>query len=172
MSEARFWFAPVAERPDGAWAVAEAHTAEGAAAGWLTVWKRSSKPVRDAMPADPRAFDPDGEPAWVSLVWVPRDLRVLFDDPAVQHARQRALAASDAAALSTFPRDASTFGGALSGWRGARAAAQAAEDPFARVSDARVLRVGPGLLGRHGLLPGPVIERYGGQPWPADRFPS
>ena len=73
MSEERCWFAPVAERPDGAWACAEARTAGGAVAGWLAVWKRSAKPVRDAMPADPRAFDPDGEKdaEWVVAELVP-----------------------------------------------------------------------------------------------------
>ncbi len=170
MSGQRCWFAPAAEPPAGAWAAAPARTADGAPAGWLAAWRRASKPVRVAQLADPRAFDPEGAEAWVSLVWLPRELRIIFDDPAVQHARSRALAEGDAAALTTFARDASAFGGALTAWRGPRAGAQAADDPFARVAPARVLHVGPGLIGTSPALPAPVIERYGGRPWPADRF--
>jgi hypothetical protein len=170
VSEARCWFAPVAERPDDAWAAAPARDADGAPAGWLAAWRRASKPVRDAVLADPHAFDPEGTAAWASLVWIPRAVRIIFDDAAVQHARRRALAEGDAAALTTFARDSSTFGGALSAWRGPAAAARAADDPFARVFAARRLEVGPGLLGTSPPLPAPVIERYGGQPWPAGRF--
>ncbi|MBA2637140.1 MAG: hypothetical protein H0U79_02770, partial [Solirubrobacterales bacterium] len=75
-------------------------------------------------------------------------------------------------ALTTFARDSSTFGGALSAWRGPRARALSADDPFARVFAASALRVGPGLLGVSHPLPSAVIERYGGQPWPASRFPA
>lgn len=170
MRAQRCWFAPVADRPEDAWAAAPASSAAGEPAGWLAAWRRASKPVRDALLADPRAFDPDGEPAWASLVWVPRSVRIVFDDASVQHARQRALAEGDAVALTTFARDASTFGGALSAWRGARAQATAVDDPFARVFGARVLAIGPGLLGVSPVLPGPVIERYAGQPWPAAHF--
>jgi hypothetical protein len=63
------------------------------------------------------------------------------------------------------------FCGALSAWRGPRAPALATADPFAPVHAARVLHVGPGLLATPAALPAPVIERYVGQPWPADRFP-
>ncbi len=170
MSEERCWFAPVAERPAGAWATAEVHDADGRPGGWLAAWRRPSKPVREAQLADARAFDPDGDEGWASLVWLPRTLRIVFDDGAVQHARARALAEGDAAALTTFARDSTTFGGALSAWRGRGARARAGDDPFARVAPARVLHVGPGLVGRSPARPAPVIERYGGRPWPADRF--
>jgi len=170
VTEERCWFAPVPERPKGAWAAAQAREADGAPAGWLAAWRRPSKPVRDAMLADPRAFDPEGEAAWASLVWIPRGVRIIFDDGAVQHARRRALAEGDAAALTTFPRDSSTFGGALSAWRGPAARTSPGDDPFARVFPARTLEVGPGLLGVSPPLPSAVIERYGGRPWPADRF--
>jgi len=171
VSAERCWFAALAAPPAGAWAAAEARDARGAPAGWLAAWRRSAKPVREAVLADPRAFDPDGAAAWASLVWIPRAVRIVFDDTAVQHARRRVLAESSGAVVTTFARDASVFGGALSAWRGPRAAALAAADPFARVHAARVLHVGPGLLGAGAALPAPVIERYAGQPWPADRFP-
>ena len=170
MSGARCWFAPVPDRPEDAWAAARARGPDGAPAGWLAAWRRPSKPVRDAQLADPRAFDPGGEAAWASLVWLPRTVRIIFDDDAVQHARQRALAEGDAAALTTFARDASAFGGALSAWRGAAADRHAADDPFGRVFPGRALQVDAGLLGASLRLPGPVIERYGGRPWPADRL--
>ena len=81
------------------------------------------------------------------------------------------LAESSGAVVTTIARDASVFGGALSAWRGPRAPALAAADPFARVHAAHVLHVGPGLFATPAALPAPVIERYGGQPWPVDRFP-
>ena len=55
----------------------------------------------------------------------------------------------------------------------AAAAARAllADDPFARVFPARMLRVDGGLFGRVPPPVGPTIERYGSaNPWPWDRF--
>jgi hypothetical protein len=46
-----------------------------------------------------------------------------------------------------------------------------ADDPFARVFPALVLRVDGGLFGHCAPPAGPVIERYGSaNPWPWDRF--
>jgi len=62
---------------------------------------------------------------------------------------------------------------ASSGPRGPRARARLADDPFARVFPARVLRVAAGVLGRVAPPVGPVIERHGSaNPWPWDRFPE
>ena len=45
------------------------------------------------------------------------------------------------------------------------------DDPFARVFPARLLRVGPGVLGAVRPPCGPTMERYGSaQPWPWDRY--
>jgi hypothetical protein len=116
--------------------------------------------------------DPAGAPALVSLVIAPPGTAMLFDDPAVQQARRVVLAdARPPDALTTLLRDASRFLGALTARRGADAAARLLEDPFARIFPARLLAVGPGLLGRMPPPAGPTIERYGSaRPWPWDRF--
>ena len=46
-----------------------------------------------------------------------------------------------------------------------------ADDPFARIFRASLLRVGPGVLGATTAPAGPAIESYGSaNPWPWDRF--
>jgi len=119
-------------------------------------------------PASP--VDPAGAPAWISLVEPPPGVRLLFDDLAVQQARRAVLAAPPADGVSTLLRDTSHFAGAITVARGA-AAERLAEDPFARIFPARLLRVEGGVLGRVPPPCGPTIERYGSaRPWPWDRF--
>ena len=169
----RCWLALVAERPADAWATAQARDPDGDEAGWLTVWRRSSKPVREALLAWPGAFDPEGAPASVSLLVLPRGLRVIFDDQAVQEARRAILAGGRWAAVTSLVRDPSTFGGSLVAARGHDALARVRDDPFAAIAPGLVrrLELGPGLVGAPAAPAGPVIERYGAaQPWPGDRF--
>jgi hypothetical protein len=166
------WLALVDGDAAGAHAAAEARDTTGARAGHLAAWPPGPKPVRHALRADERVVDPAGAPALVSLVIAPPGMAMLFDDPAVQQARRVVLAdARPPDALTTLLRDASRFLGALTARRGADAAARLLEDPFARIFPARLLAVGPGLLGRMPSPAGPTIERYGSaRPWPWDRF--
>jgi hypothetical protein len=121
--------------------------------------------------ADPRIFDPAGEPAWLSLIVVPEELRPPFDDPAVQQARRRVLAGPPPDAVSTLLGDDSRFAGAITVRRGAGARALLADDPFARIHPARILEVGSGVFGSAPPPTGPSIERHGShRPWPWDRF--
>jgi hypothetical protein len=164
------WLALTDERPDGAAAAAPAREPDGTPAGWLAIWTRHAKPCRDARRIDARMLDPDGERAVVSLVRPPAGVRLLFDDLAVQHARRAVLAGPPQDAVTTLLSDASHFDGSLTVARGA-GVTRLADDPFARVFPARVLHVGPGVVGRVPAPAGPVIERYGSaQPWPQDRF--
>jgi hypothetical protein len=164
------WLALVPGAPEGADAAALAFDADGEPCGALAAWLRRAKPVGDARRVDARLVDPSGAPAHVSLVLPPPGVRLLFDDPAVQHARRRVLAERPFDAVSTLLRDASHFEGALTVARGADVE-RLADEPFARVFPARLLRVEGGLLGRVPAPAGPTIERYGSeQPWPADRF--
>ena len=166
----RCWLALVAAPAGGATAQAEVHYADGAHAGWLAAWRRPAKPVRDARRVDARIVDPGGAPAWISLVLPPHGTRLPFDDLAVQHARRAVLAGPPQDAVSTLMRDASHFEGAITVARGP-GVPRLADDPFARIFPARVLRVGPGVLGAAAGPTGPVIERYGSaNPWPWDRF--
>lgn len=169
----RAWLAFLSDRPEGADALASAREGDrdaGFAAAWLT----RAKPVRDALRVDARLIDPGGQPALVSLVLPPDGVSLLFDDPAVQEARRRVLAAVPFDGVSTLLRDSSHFEGAVTVARGPRDEARLPwDDPFALLFTARLLRVGPGLFGRMPWPPGPTIERYGSaQPWPWDRFPA
>jgi hypothetical protein len=68
-------------------------------------------------------------------------------------------------------RDDSHFEGAITIARGCAARAKLADDPFACIFPARIVRVDGGLLGRVPPPVGPTIERYGSaNPWPWDRF--
>lgn len=161
------WVAGVPEQPDDAWAAASLTDADGRAVGWLAAWKADARPVPEAVQADPRALDPHGRPAQAWLLLLGH--RVLFDDVAVQHGRRLLLAYGGFDAVTTFSRDAATFGGALLAWRGS----WTPDHPFATVAPARRVSVGAGLIADGPpLLPSAIVERYAGQPWPADRFPA
>ena len=165
MTGARAWLALVDARPDDATAAAAvARLDDGEPLGWLAAWVQRAKPVRDALRADPGAFDPDGPATAASYVLAGRD--VLFDDPVVQGARQRVLAAARPwTAVTTLVSDAVHFRGSL------LAAPAGFDDPFTAIAPALRLAVGPGLIGAGpAVLPAPVIERYAGQPWPQSGF--
>lgn len=169
MTGDRAWLALVAEPPADASAAAEVRDDEtGAPAGWLAAWVRSAKPVRHALRADPAAFDPSGPAAVASygLVAAPREL--VFDDPAVQRARQLVLAgAGPWTAVTTLVSDPVH----CRGWLVAAPPGAGFDDPFAALGPATRLAVGPGLLAAAPLrLPAPVIERYAGKPWPQSGF--
>jgi len=167
----RCWLARTAERPTDAYASAPLRDTHGGGAGWLAAWRQAHKPARGAAMALAGAFDPDGEPAWASLLLLPRDARVRFDDTAVQRARQRILAEDAFDVVSTLVHDASTFAGSLVAARGDGGAARVCDDPFAVVERPEIVQVGPGLLAAHTALPAPTIERYGSShPWPGGRF--
>jgi hypothetical protein len=167
----RCWLAIVDAAPKDATAIAELEDDAGARAGVLVAWFRRSKPVRNALRADSRIVDPAGPAGWASLVLVPPGVRVAFDDLAVQQARRDVLAHPRADAVSTLLRDASHFEGAITLARGEEGRARLRDDPFARVFPARMLRLGPGIIGAPPAPVGPTIERYGSaNPWPWDRF--
>jgi hypothetical protein len=160
------WLGLLSEAPTDADAYASTDSG-----GFLAAWVRRAKPARDARRMDARIVDRNGEAALVSLVLPPTGVRLLFDDPAVQEARRRVLAAPPFDAVSTLLRDASHFEGAVTVARGADERRLRWEDPFARIFPARILRVEAGLFGRVPAPAGPTIERYGSsQPWPWDRF--
>jgi len=161
------WIAHTAQHPPGAWAAAQLRDADGAADGWLAAWRAERRPAPGAVRCDPRALDAGGRAAdaWLLLL----DRRVLFDDPAVQRGRQLLLAHGGFSCVTTFSRDASTFGGALCAWHGS----WTPDDPFFFAGPSRRVLVGPGLLaGGPPRLPSAIVERYAGKPWPADGFPA
>jgi hypothetical protein len=167
------WFAwlgePDAQVPPGTLASAPLTDRGGGPAGTVAAWPRGRKPVRSAVRMDERLVDPGGPPAWVSLVLVPAEAAPLFDDPAVSQAMRRVLAGPPFAAVSTLVRDAVHFAGSVTVEHGDDPG-RLADDPFARLHPAQVLRVGPGMFGAQPPPPEPAIQRYGGKPWPADGF--
>ena len=168
MSADRAWLALVGERPPDASCAAPARDATSSEErGWLAVWISRSKPARQALRADPAAFDADGPPGFASLVLVPDTRRVTFDDSVVQRARQLVLAAGRPwTVATTLVSDDVLFRGAL-----LAAPRPFAEDPFALVAPARRLELGAGLLSPGPLrLPAPHIERWAGKPWPQSGF--
>ena len=157
----------------GALASAAAAELDGTPAGVLAAWPSGRKPVRHAVRMDARVVDPEGAAAWVSLVEVAADRAPLFDDPAVSGALRAVLSGRRLDAVTTFVRDSSRFAGSLSVSRADGAGRGVLrDDPFARIRPARLLRVESGLLGTVPPPPGPVTQRYAGQPWPAAGFPS
>jgi len=167
----RCWLALVDGEPVGAFASASVMDAAGKPQGTLACWRRRAKPTRGALRCDERIIDRDGAEASISLVLAPPGIRLPFDDGAVQHARREVLAGIPFDAVSTLLRDDSHFEGSITVARSPRATEWLADDPFARIFPARLLHVGPGMLGSVDPPTGPTIERYGSaNPWPWEHF--
>jgi hypothetical protein len=165
------WLALVEGTVEGADACARASTLDGEPAGTLAAWRRRAKPVRSALRVDERLIDPQGPPAWISLVLAPPRVRLPFDDLTVQQARRLVLMRARPAVLSTLLRDNSHFDGAVTVARSPDARRWLQEDPFARIFPQTLLDVGAGIFGSIAAPTGPTIERYGSDnPWPWDRF--
>ncbi len=169
------WFARVESDDEtgraatgSALATATAHRPDGSPAGLLAAWPAGRKPVRQAVRMDARVADPGGPAGWVSLVVIDRGREPLFDDPAVSGALRRVLDGPPPSAVTTFVRDSSHFAGALTVRRDQPDRLR--DDPFARIHPALLLMVDAGLLADVAPPPGPVTQRYAGQPWPAAGF--
>jgi hypothetical protein len=164
------WLDLVAEPEGDPIARARAFAPDGSPAGWLCGWRRGRRPTRAARRVDARIIDPSGAAAWISYVRPADGIRLPFDDMDVHQARRVVLAARPLDGVTTLLMDASHFEGALTVARGPRIN-RLADDPFARIFPARILRIEAGVLGRMTPPPGPTIERYGSaNPWPWDRF--
>ena len=162
------WIARLQTGVDGALARAQLTDGAGNPAGILSAWPAGRKPVAQAVRADARVIDPQGAAGWLSIVQIDRHRAPLFDDPAVSGALRAVLAGRPPDAVSTLVVDSSHFAGAVTVRRRDPPVLEA--DPFARIAPAVVLHVGPGLFGLVPPVPGPVIQRYAGQPWPAAGF--
>jgi hypothetical protein len=166
------WFdhlAAAGAEAEGALASAEVREPDGRPAGRLAAWPPGRKPTRTATRMDARVVNPTGPAGCVSLVLIPREVAPLFDDPAVSQALRAVLSWPPRGAVSTLVRDAVHFAGAVTIDHGEHPD-RLADDPFARLHPARLLRLGPGLFGHVPPPSGPAIQRYAGKPWPAAGF--
>ncbi len=165
-----YWFHLVDDRPGDALAATPAWDRNGVPAGWLAAWPAGTEPAPGAAKIDARAIDSDGDEAWVSLVLAPPDAGLPFDDPSVSQAIRMSLRMPAVDLRSTLVLGDDRFAGALTGMHDAEPGLLT-YDPFAVLFPARLLRVGPGLLGRMPAPVGPSMQRYGSaNPWPWDRF--
>ena len=146
-------------------------TEDGAEAGFLCGWLTRPDPVATALRVDGRLFTPDGPACRVSLLVLPRNARPIADDPAAIGARRAALR-DGRVAVSMLVEDPVHLAGSVSVARADCPEELHAlrHDPFARLGSARLLDVGPGMFGSVPTTPGPVLERYGGAPWPLFRW--
>ena len=162
------WLALRDEQPGPAIAGALAGV-DGTPVGYLVAWDSGTDRPEGAAKVDARAINPAGPSGWASLVWAPDGVSLPFDDPAVSEAIRHVLALSPATVCSTLTTGDDRFVGALTAC--SERDTRLDHDPFARLLPARVVTLGPGLLGATPVLPGPVIQRYrADNPWPWDTF--
>lgn len=168
------WIVSAPAPPRAALAYARLTTLDGTPAGGLAALPSDVGAPAGAGKVDVRAVDPAGPPGVVSLVLAPPGVWLPFDDVAVSGAIRRALAGSPCDVVSALSQSDDRLVGALTGVHGedvATARLRLADDPFAVLLPRRVLRIGPGFLGRTPTPVGPSMQRYGaGSPWPWDRF--
>ena len=162
------WFARLDTAATDAWVSAPVRDRAGRHAGYVAAWPAGRKPLAAAVRADARLFSPDGAPAAVSLVLLPRGRAPLHDDPAVSGALRQVLAGPAADGVCTLVRDATHWAGSLTVRR--RDPAVLRDDPFARLGRAERLDAAAGVFGVQPAPPGPGIQRYAGKPWPASGF--
>jgi hypothetical protein len=163
------WLTVCPDPPQLALAVAELHTVDGRAAGFIAACQRGHGRPSGALGIDERTIDPAGEPAWLSLALAPSGMRFLFDDPAVSWALRCVLARQPVRAISTLTLDSAAIGGALTAYEACPSLSQS-DDPFARLFPTRVFHVGAGFVGSMAPPSGPGIQRYSGSPWPWSAF--
>jgi len=168
MTDPWCWLALVPDEPVGA-RTASIVEEDGRPAGWLGIWDRSDEGHPSAaLRMDGRAASPESGEAlpWLSLCvgGSPR----AFDDGGVAVTLRRCLAEPWPGMRSTLLVDWHLIGGAVSAARRPQALA---DDPFARLFPARILRAREPVLYAVPAPTGPALSRYGsGNPWPWDRY--
>jgi hypothetical protein len=122
--------------------------------------------------ADPRVVRPGSPPAYAHVCALPdRHAALRYDEPEFQAARRDAIAwwisllGEDFVCITTLSIDASLTAGAITV---AHNPQYFDEDPFGRIFPGTT--VSSDLFAPVPPPAGPVIERYGEAPWPAEGF--
>jgi hypothetical protein len=161
----RSWVALLDEPPEEADAVVPVQLRGGAAV--LARWTGRHHPHPRALAIDPRAVGSDGPPMSVSWLALEQDSRPLFDDPEVVEARRVLLRQWPSYGASTLVADAVRLAGSVLFHR----PGERRDDPFARLGPTKAFAT-QGFFVPVPAPTGPALERYGGMPWPFDRFPA
>ncbi len=162
----RTWVALLEQEPADADLMVAGHDEAGGAVV-LAAWQTGPRPHPRAAAVDPRIIGTYGPPLSTSWTELPEDCRPLFDAPEVLAARRTLLRDWPAYGVSTLVTDSVHLAGAVLLWPGGP---RAADDPFSRLGPARIVR-SQGFFVPLPAPTGPALERYGGAPWPFDRFP-
>lgn len=141
--------------------------AEDGGALVLAAWRTARRPHPRAGSVDPRMVGTGGPRMSTSWIELSEEGRPLFDAPEVLEARRRLLRSWPAYGVSTLVTDSVHLAGSVLLWPGGPLVD---DDPFARLGRARVLS-SEGFFVPLPPPTGPALERYGGAPWPFDRFP-
>lgn len=163
----RTWVALLEHEPEDA-EVSVAGTAEDESTVVLAAWRTGRRPHPRARSVDPRMVGPGGPAMSASWTELAEDRRPLFDAPEVLEARRRLLRHWPPYGVSTLVTDSVHLAGAILLWPGGRLLD---DDPFSRLGPSRMVR-SQGFFAPLPAPTGPSLERYGGAPWPVDRFPT
>lgn len=132
----------------------------------LVAWTTWHRPHPQAAVTDPRMVGPGGPVLRASWIALPPGQRPLFDAPEVVAVRRRLLGSWPALGLSTLVVDGQHLAGAV---LLSAVGAPLPEHPFGWLAPARHV-LSEGFFLPLAAPTGPSLERYGGQPWPFDRF--
>lgn len=132
----------------------------------LAAWHADRRPHPRAASVDPRILGTGGPAMTASWTELPEGRRPLFDAPEVLEARRWLIRSWPAYGVSTLVTDSVHLAGSVVLWAGGPLFD---DDPFARLGPSRVVS-SQGFFVPLPAPTGPALERYGGAPWPFDRF--
>ena len=132
----------------------------------LAAWETDRRPHPRAASVDPRILGTGGPAMTASWTELPEGRRPLFDAPEVLEARRRLIRSWPPYGVSALVTDSVHLAGSVLLWAGGPLFD---DDPFARLGPSRVVS-SQGFFVPLPAPTGPALERYGGAPWPFDRF--
>lgn len=138
---------------------------------WLCAWQAEDQPDPAALEVAPGLVG-DGAAFVVSLLVLDESDRLIADDPIVIECRRNVLRDLRFAGSSLLVADPVHVAGAIVLARADDPEQVQAlrDDPYQRLGKPVLLHVGPGVLTSLAPSLGPVVERYGGVPWPHGRW--